>query len=174
MKAPPSDSAALKENFMPNNFNNPPFGKPTGNQEAAGGQALVIITAALAASNLILLLTAFLIASQIQHRRVPLVPPSTALLLLFYAVSLLCLLTAVLRPRFRTLGATSLPHKEFSPQIFTSIGLVNVCQYLGVIWVIRGGAFLPSIPFFVCPALVTLLVTLPVVLKRAAALKASR
>lgn len=170
MEALQSDPAALKEH-MPNNFNNSPFGQPAGNQEAAGGQALVIITAALAASNLILLLTVFFIASGIQHRRVPPVPPSAALLLLFYAVSLVCLLGAVLRPRFQSLKAALLPHKEFSPQIFTSIGLVNVCQYLGVIWVILGGAFLPSVLFFVCPAAVTLLVILPVVRKRASLLK---
>lgn len=158
---------------MPSNFNNQPFGTPDGNREAAGGQALVIITAALAGSNLILLLTAFLITSQIQHRRVPPVPPSLAVLLLFYAAALLCLLGAVLRPRFRTLGASLLPHREFSPQVFTSIGLANVCQYLGMIWVFLGGAFLPAIPFFIGSFLVTLLFILPVVRRRASLLKSS-
>jgi hypothetical protein len=149
---------------------NQPLGVPAGNREAAGGQALVITTAALAGSNLILLLTAFLIATQIQHRRVLPAPPSSSLLLVFYAVGLLCLLAA-LRPRFRTLGTALLPHKEFSPQVFTCIGLANVCLYLGMIWVILGGAFLPSVPLFAGPTLVILLFVLPVVRKRASLLK---
>ncbi len=157
---------------MPNNSRNQPFGMPDGNREAAGGQVLVIITAALAGSNLILLLTAFLISTQIQHRHVPPTPPSSTLLLFFYFVGILCLLAA-LRPRFRTLGMALLPHKEFSQQVFTCIGLANACQYLGMIWVILGGAFLPSVPFFAGPTLAILLFVLPVIRKRVFLLKSS-
>lgn len=156
---------------MRNDFDNQPFGMSAAPQEATGSKTLAMITVALAGSNLVLLVTAFLIASQIQHRRMPPVSPPSSLLLLLYAIGIFCLLTAMLRPRFRTLGRSLLPHKEFSPQIFTSIALTNVCQYLGMIWLYLGGAFLPAVPFFAAPFLAVLLFILPVVLRRAAMLK---
>ena len=142
---------------MKNDFDNQPFGLSSRKQEAAGGQALVIITAAFAATNFVLMLTVFFIATNIQHRRVPLAPPSHTLLLLFYAAGLLFLLAAVLRPQFRTLSAASLPQKEFQQQVIVAVGVANLSQYLGVVWVLLGGAFLLSIPFFAGPALVNLL-----------------
>jgi len=138
-------------------------------QESVACQALVVITLAFVGATAAFLLTAFIIASNIQHREHPLSPPSNSLLYLFYLSAFIALLGSVLWTRFRS-SLPSLPYKDFQQRTMVGLALANVSEYLGVLWVILGGAFGLSVPLFAGSAAVTLVFILPSVLRRKAAL----
>lgn len=139
-------------------------------QESVACQALVVITLAFVGATAAFLFVASIIATNIQHREHPLSPPSNSLMILFYLLALMALLGSVLWTRFRS-GIPSLPYKDFQQRTMVGLALANVSEYLGVLWVILGGAFALSIPLFAGSAAVTLLFILPSVLRRKAALK---
>lgn len=139
-------------------------------QESVACQALVVITLGFVGVTVALLLAAFMIASNIGHRQHLPSPPSNLLIGLFYFVALSALLGSVLWTRLRS-SHPSLPHKDFQQRTMVGLALSNVSEYLGVFWVVLGGAFALSVPLFAGSAAVTLLFILPSVLRRKSALK---
>ena len=140
-------------------------------QDVAAIQMLASVIYAIIAANILLI---FIIVSMSSERLLSTqqsVPPSLQLLLLFYFAGLLYLLSAVFWVRSKLADTSSLQSQDFRQQIFISYGLANVNQYLGFVWFFLGGAFLTSLPLMIIPPLFTLLVILPVVLKRAVFLK---
>ncbi len=142
-----------------------------GKQEKVAAQGLVYIILSLVVAYIVMLLPLSQIAANISRRPHPLVPPSHSLLDLFAAAGLLFLLGSVLWLRRQVGQPLSLPAQEFQRQVFISIALADANLYLGFFWVVRGGAFLWSLPFFLGPALVALLCVLPVASQRARLLK---
>ncbi len=140
-------------------------------QQRVAAQALVYIILSLVVAYIVMLLPLSQIAANIGRRPHPLVPPSHSLFGLFAVAGLLFLLGSVFWLRRQIGQPLSLPAQEFQRQVFISIALANVNLYLGFFWVVRGGVFLWSIPFFAGPALVALLFILPMVSKRARLLK---
>jgi len=139
-------------------------------QESVACQALVVITFSFVGATAAFFLVASVIATNIGHREHPIAPPSNSVLDLFYFVALLALLGSVLWTRFRS-SLPSLPYRDFQQRTMIGLALANVSEYLGVLWVILGGAFGLSVPLFMGSAGVTLLFILPSVLRRKSALK---
>ncbi|MGI4792158.1 MAG: hypothetical protein ACRYFS_25320 [Janthinobacterium lividum] len=137
-------------------------------------QALMIITLSFVGATIAFLVTSFMIASNIQaglqHHNHPPSPPSNTLLGLFYFAALIALLGSVFWTRFRS-DVSSLAYKDFQQRTFIGLALANVSEYLGIVWVILGGAFALSVPLFAGSAAVILLFSLPSVLRRKSLLK---
>ncbi len=146
-----------------------PSGSLASKQESLAIQALVFITLSFVGATAALTFVASEIASNIQRRQNPISPPSTALMAIFYFLALASLLGSVLWTRSRT-SNPSLPYKDFQQRTMVGLALANVSEYLGVFWVVLGGGFTLSLPFFAGSALVTLLFILPAVLRRKSAL----
>ena len=139
-------------------------------QESLSCQVLAILTLSFVGATAAFFFVASIIATNIQHREHPLAPPSNSVLGLFYFVALIALLGSVLWTRFRS-GIPSLLYKDFQQRTIIGLAVANVSEYLGVLWVILGGAFGLSVPLFAGSAVVTLLFILPSVLRRKSALK---
>jgi len=134
--------------------------------EAAGLKALAYIVMAMAGASLMLLLTLYMLASTPQKYPQTIVPPSNAMLGLFFVVALLCLLGSVLWTRLRVGNIPTLSPAEFSQRIFVGIALANVSEVLGVIWFFLSRELSLAAPLLIAPAVVILLFVLPIVRKK--------
>lgn len=139
-------------------------------QESVACKVLMFIIISFVGTTAAFSFVAYLIAVNIDHREHPLAPPSNLLLDLFYFAALIALLGSVLWTRFRS-EVSSLPYRDFQQRTMFGLALANVSEYLGLVWVILGGAFGLSVPLFAGSALVTLVFILPSALRRKSALR---
>jgi hypothetical protein len=109
--------------------------------------------------------TLWVIASRIQHRAHPLVPPTPELLFIFYVVVVASLVGCIFWVRSHVASIGSLSPHEFVRQTQIGLTISSLGFYLGPVWVFLGGAWAQSVPLLVGQAVVSLLCVLPVVLR---------